>query len=529
MGDVTLGLNQNDNKRRMGDSRTKNATRNIVFGFLNRVVSMILPFATRTIILYLLGANYLGIGSLFTSVLSFLSLAELGFSAAIVYSMYRPVAEKDYAQVGALLNFFRNLYRGVGATILLLGTGLAPFLPILIKGEPPAGVNVYVLYYIYLVNSVIGYFFAGYRNSLLHAFQRNDIISNIGTSVYLFVQLAQIAVLYATKNFYAYAFAPIVGTLLSNAVVAYITRRRYPEIKPQGKISREMKRAILTKISGLFGTKLNSIVVHSTDALIISAFLGLTATAQFGNYHTLFAAVSAFIMTFFGVLTPGIGNKIALDSPKECRKLFENLSFVNEWLVGVCCACFLCLYEPFMILWVGEELALGLGFAICMTLYFFIYMIQRTVLTFKDAAGIWAQDKARPYASMTINVISCLILVRVIGIYGVVLSTVLAFTVSLPWANYVLFKNLFGETGLDNLGRILRAAVKTSVISAICYWLCGFCSNNFLGLLERFSLCILTSNALWCLVSYKQPEYAFAKARAVGLLGGLSKKLRRLG
>lgn len=514
----------------MSDSRTKNATRNIAFGFLNRVITMVLPFATRTIVLYLLGANYLGIGSLFTSVLGFLSLAELGFASAIVYAMYRPVAEKDYERVGALLNFFRNLYRGVGTAILLVGTCLAPFLPHLIKGEPPAGVNVYILYYIYLANSVIGYFFAGYRNSLLHAFQRNDIISNIGSCANLLVQFAQIAVLYATKNFYAYAFAPILGTLISNAVVYYITRRRYPEIKPQGKISQEAKREILTKISGLFGTKLNSIVVHSTDALVISAFLGLTATAQFGNYYLIMNSVAAFVLILFSSLTPGIGNKLALDSNAEARRLFDNLSFMNEWLVGVCCACFLCLYEPFMLVWVGEELTLGFGFALCMTVYFFIYMIQRTILTFKDAAGIWAQDKARPYVSMIINVGSCLILVQYIGLHGVILSTIIAFGVSLPWANRVLFKNLFGESGNANLGRVLIAAAKTSVVCAICYALCAFCPSGFIGVFARLFLAFVVANALWWALSFKRPEYAFAKARVEGALGGVYRKLaRRLG
>ena len=133
----------------MADSRTKNAVRNIAFGSLNRFVTLVLPFITRTIILYLLGASFLGIGTLFSSILSFLSLAELGLGSAIVYSMYKPIAENDIPAVSALLNFYRNLYRVIGGIILVLGTVLLPAVPFLIKGDAPEGINVYILYYLY--------------------------------------------------------------------------------------------------------------------------------------------------------------------------------------------------------------------------------------------------------------------------------------------------------------------------------------------------------------------------------------------
>jgi len=503
----------------MADSRTKNASRNIVFGSLNKIVTLALPFFTRTLILYLLGASYLGIGTLFTSILSFLSLAELGLGSAIVYAMYRPIAENNYQQLCALLNYYRRLYRYIGVIILSIGTLIIPLVPFLMKGEAPPGINIYFLYYIYLVNSVISYFFAGYRQSLLSAYQRADIISNIATVISLFIQFGQIFVLYFTKNFYIYAFIPIIGTLITNGTNSFITKRKYPDIICKGEISKDKKNEIKRKLAGLFGTKLNSIIVHSADIMVISAFLGLTMTAQYGNYYYIMNAVCGFIAVFFSSLTAGIGNKLVTDTKSASMLLFENLSFTNAWLVGWCSVCFLCLYEPFMEIWVGKNLCLGLPFVICMVFYFFIYEIQRTVLTFKDAAGLWNKDKYRPYVSMTVNVVSNLILVNIIGIYGIVISTIIAFFISLPWANYVLFKYLFKKNPMDNILRIIQDFSITLACCVITYIASMYIPQGIGWFFIRIMICLILPNTVFYFAYRNKKEFSYVKNMLLSRIG----------
>ena len=231
----------------MGDSRTKNASRNMFWGILNRVVVLVLPFITRTIILYLLGANYLGVGTLFSSILSFLSLTELGFGTAIVYAMYKPIARGDKSKIRTLLNYYKILYRKIGIVMLAIGTLLVPFIPYLIKGDTPENINIYILYYIYLLNSVVSYFFAGYRSSLLIAHQREDISTKVVTAVNIGVQAFQIVALLLTKNFYIYAFVPIIGTLITNALYYQLTKKIYPDIQPEGNIDFQTKKNIHKK------------------------------------------------------------------------------------------------------------------------------------------------------------------------------------------------------------------------------------------------------------------------------------------
>ncbi len=495
----------------MAESRTKNAVRNITYSFLNKIVVLILPFFTRTLIIYLLGNSYLGIGTLFSSILNFLSLTELGLGSAIVFFMYKPIAENDYDLIGALLKYYRKLYRIIGITMLSIGTVLVPFVPLLIKGNPPEGVNVYILYYIYLINSVISYFFAGYRQSLLTSHQRLDITSKITMIVNVAVQTLQIVALFVTKNFYVYAFVPIIGTLSTNFTNYIVTKRKYPNILCKGEITKETKNGIKKRLSGLFGTKLNSIVVHSADTVIISAFLGLELTAQYGNYYYIMSAICGFVMVLFSSMTAGIGNKIVTDGVEESYKLFRNLSYFNAWIVVVCSTCFLCLYEPFMVLWVGQENALGFWFALAMTVYFFVYDIQRSILAFKDAAGLWHKDKLRPYVSMVLNLVLNIILVNYIGIYGIVISSIIAFLISVPWSNYVLFKNVFQIKPSVNLLYLFKYLILASISCTVSYLLCNLVFDGFAGLLIRLCICLIVSNIVFLGTSIKTQEFGYLK------------------
>lgn len=108
--------------------RTKNTISGSIWGIINQFVMLIFPFVIRTCILKILGTQYVGIGSLFTSILSVLSLAELGVGSAIIYSMYQPIAENDEKKIHALLKLYKDVYTIIGVTVLVVGLFLLPFI-----------------------------------------------------------------------------------------------------------------------------------------------------------------------------------------------------------------------------------------------------------------------------------------------------------------------------------------------------------------------------------------------------------------
>lgn len=481
----------------MADSRSKNVSRNIIFAFTNKMVGFILPFIARTIILYLLGKNFLGIGSLFSSILSFLSMAELGLSSALVYTMYKPVVDQDEDKICALLSYYKWFHRRIGLVMLGLGTALMPFLPYLIKGDVPEGINVYILFYIYLMNSVISYFFAGYKQSILTAHQRSDLISKIKIGVEFSVEIGQIVVLVLFKNFYVYALVPMAGKILTNLMNEYVTNKLYPTLQCRGKISAEDRNAIRKRVSGLVGTKLNSIVVHSADMMVISAFLGLSDTAAYGNYYYILNAVSAFVALFFSSMTASVGNSIVTETLEKNLVLFKRIEFINAWISGWSAACLLCLYHPFMEFWTHGKTMYPIGVEILLTVYFFVYTVQKTMFLFKDASGIWYEDRFRPYACMILNVFFNIVLVQIIGIYGVVLSTIIAFAISIPWVNRTLFSALFKRSSIPNLMTIGYYILVTICVATVTYIVTAPICYGLKGILIRAVICVVLPNIMF--------------------------------
>jgi len=147
--------------------RTKNASRNIVFGTLLKLYQVIGPFLMRTAMIYLMGVQYLGLNSLFTSILQVLNLAELGVGSAMIYSMYKPIADDNKTMICALMKLYRTYYRVIGLVIALVGGFLTPFIPRLISGEVPNGINIYVLYLLNLGATVLSYWLFAKKSILL--------------------------------------------------------------------------------------------------------------------------------------------------------------------------------------------------------------------------------------------------------------------------------------------------------------------------------------------------------------------------
>lgn len=500
--------------------RTKNAKAGILSGFLKQVVNLGLPFISRTVILYVLGTEYLGLSGLFSSLLSFLSLAELGVSNALIYSMYRPIAENDKPMIRALLALYRKLYRIIGAIIFCAGLVCLPFLRYLIKGDVPADINLYVLYGLYLLNTVCSYFLFAYRGSLLTAHQRVDVDNMINTVIPLINWCVQMAMLLIFRSYYAYVIFLPVSTIVTNFVRLYYTKKLYPDLYAKGTVTPELKKSIYRKMKALVGAKISTVVLNSADNIVISAFIGLTMVTIYGNYFYIMNAVGGFLGIVYASVLPGIGNSLVTETTEKNYQDFKKMTFINLWLVGWCAVCLLCLYQPFMKVWAGEALLLPFSVVILIVIYFIGYQGRKVVITYKDAAGLWWEDRFRPFVMAGTNLVSNLILVQFIGIWGIVLSTILSLCVSIPWETYTVFKYVFKRSSKEYYLTLLKFILVLLVACAATLGICQVASDGIAALLIRGCVCIVVPNVIFFLAFHKRDEFA----QTVQLVGRILKR-----
>ena len=495
--------------------RTKNATRNMVFGGIQKFYSILAPFITRTIFIYTLGIEYLGLNSLFGSVLSVLNLAELGVGNAMVFSMYQAIAADDEKRICALLKLYKRYYTIIGWVILIAGVCITPFIPNLIKSDVPSDVNIYVLYLMNLAATVLTYWLYSYMNSLFSAFQRGDVASKISLGISLVTTILQICVLVLLKNYYAYVTIIIGMQMVSNLVSVFVVTRMYPQYRPRGNLPKAEVAVINQKIRDLFTSKIGTVVINSADTIVISAFLGLVVLAKYQNYYYIFTSVAGFVEIIFTSCMAGIGNSLLTETSEKNYTDFKKLTFIVGWIAGFCCTCFLCLYQPFMTLWVGKDLLLDFSIVCCLVVYFFIYEINRVINLYKDAAGMWHEDRFRPLATALVNLTMNLIMVQFIGLYGIILSTVLSMLfVGMPWLFHNLFTVIFDRAYFKNyFTRIVKYVVVTIVVCIMTYALCSIIEAPVsITFVVRFLICMVFPNVMLWLFYHKMPEYQQSKA-----------------
>lgn len=461
----------------------------------------------RTAMIYLMGVQYLGLNSLFTSVLQVLNLAELGVGSAMVYSMYKPIAEDDETAICALMKLYRTYYRVIGLVIAVVGCALTPFIPYLIKSDVPADINIYILYLLNLGATVLSYWLFAYKNSILYAHQRTDVVSRV-TLVTNTVQYGlQLFVLWTFHNYYLYVIVMLATQALINIVTAFAANRLYPMYYPNGAVPLEERLRITNKIKDLFFIRIGSVVVDSADTIVISAFLGLTSLAIYQNYFYIMNSLYGMVGIVFISITAGVGNSLITDSIEKNYNDLRTFTFLLSGILCFCCTCFIGLYQPFMKIWVGDSLMLGFPFVILICIYFYVRLIASIWNVPKDAAGLWHTDRYRALIAAAVNLALNLAMVNYIGLYGILLSTIISVLfISCPWILHNIFKYVYKQSPWSYLLQIMKYLLCTVVCCALNHRICTMLNYEGIAGVIIYALISVLISSLYLIVFCKSQE-----------------------
>ena len=471
-------------------TRTEYTIRNIIAGLGNNVIGLLLPFIVRTILIKKLGADYVGVSSLFISILQILNVTELGFASAIVYSMYEPVAKNDISEIKKKISLFRTIYVLVGIIILFAGLLVIPFIPKLIRGDVPPNLNIYLVFFIYLVNTVISYCVFGYKNSILVVYQRNDLISSTASLVSIARCLIQIIVILGLKNFYLFAIAIPATTLIGNLYISHLTNKLHPELRDNYKFSLSGISCLKKQIVGIAIGRISLVCRNSFDSIIISILFGLTMTAIYSNYYFVFSSLSGFLSVLLVSMSASVGNSLVTESLEKNRKDHNRFDFYYEFIVSFCTICLFSLYQPFMQVWAGDMLMLPFSTVILFCLYFYINHLAQVRSVYSEAAGLWWFFKRFAIGEVIADLILNLVLGLIWGINGIIIATIITvFICSFIGCTVITFKKLFLESPrfyfLYNLLYFIVAIVGCYVVYLISMfivvdsWLCFFAKAVF--------------------------------------------------
>lgn len=502
-------------------NRTKNSTRNIFYGIIEKITSIILPFIVRTIFIQKLGVEYLGIHSLFISILQVLNLAEFGLSSVIAHNLYEPIAKKDKNKICALLNLYKKIYRIVGTVILIIGLTILPFFNNLINGEIPSNINVYVLYLIYLFGTVLTYFLFAYKTSLLNAIQRKDIISKVNSILIIIKSIAQISILLLYKNIYLYAIIVPIISIINNIICSMIVDKKYPEYKVQGKVNKEDVSKIRKNVAGIIMLRVCTTTRNSLDSVFLSKFLGLAVVGIYNNYFMVISALKSIISVIDDSIRASIGNSIVTESVDKNYNDMNKYNFMFMWFFGWCTITLACLFQSFMKMWMGEQYMFSNIIVVLLCIYFYSLCIGNIRYIYSTAVGLWWEERYITIAQTISNVVLNYILGKYLGVAGIVLSTIISIVfIEFIWATKVLYKNYFKDKKISTYF-IWQAiyAVATIIIAVITYFICScVIGDGILSFIIKILICIIVPNVLFFICYHRTKYFKEAKEFIVKIL-----------
>lgn len=494
--------------------RTKKSIINAIIATLASAVGMVLGFVTQKVFLECLGLEYSGANGLFTNIMSMLCIVELGIGSAIVYNLYKPIAENDKEKIISLMYFYRKCYRILAAVIFGLGLILLPFVPFFV-GENSIPESMYLLYFLALIDTVFSYLLS-YKRSILMANQENYIVNLVHMGYLIVMNLFEVGLLYLTKNYILYLVSRIIFRIAENLVITLIANKKYPYINSKNyeKLSKEVQTDIFTKVKGLFFHKIGGFIVGSTSYIVISTIRGLKDAGIYNNYYLIFNSISTLLSQIFYSIVSSVGNLLVNEDEEKSYVVYEKLTLFNFWIYALCSVGLFAVLQPFITWWIGDKYLLPIYAVIWLAIYFYVQGMRKTINLFKEAAGIFYEDRRIPILESIINLVCAIICVNFFGIAGVfmagVVSSLLLFLYSYP--KYVYTK-LFKKKYMDFIFEQLKLFVIMIVMLGATYGLISLVSvgNPLLQFFVNGIIVLIVVNLIFWILFRKTDEYNYFK------------------
>lgn len=492
--------------------RTKNSIKNGVVSVIMSIVALIIGFFSQKVFIYVLGTEYLGLNGLYTNILSILSVAELGFGTAIIYNLYKPVAKNDYKQINILMNYYKKIYRIVACVIFGLGIIMIPFIPMIVGNTTISHLNI--LFLLSLLEVVFSYLLT-YKRSILYATQKNYIV-NIIHIFYLFLfNLIEIVLLILTQSYILYLIVKIVCRCLENIAINIYVNRHYSYLQRDlTSLDDTTKKDIKTKVKGLLFHNIGSALVQGTDNIIISNMFGLTVVGLYSNYYMITNSINGLITQLFQSITSSVGSLLIDDNKEKSYSIYKNILFVNSFIYCFVSSCIISTITVFIELWLGADYLLSNFILITLMINFYLQGMKKTNSLFKNAAGVFYEDRYVPILESAINLVASILLGYVFGVAGVFIGTIISSMVLILYSYPIfVYKKLFNRSYFAYLKDNLIYYFTDITLMIISFMVTSqiHLNNLFLTFCVQLILAFIIISAYYLIFYRKRSEFIYFK------------------
>lgn len=464
-------------------ARTHHSIVNLITGFISQLVILVLNFVVRYIFINSLGYDYLGINSLFTSILTIISVADLGFGSALGIVLYASLAKKNEEEIAGLMNFFKKVYLIIGSIVTVAGLAITPFVKYLVNtNEDIPNLSLYFLFF--LINTVSSYFIS-YRIILIRADQKNSVVNNVTTIVKISKAILEAFVLFffpkwfgLIPTYFVYLGVMVIATYAIGVITSIYAKKKYPYAFNKINIEKDKKKELINTTKGLFVYHLCNALSSPIDSVMISLFVGTAFLGIYSNYLMIFTALIEFICIISRNTISSVGNFVVEKPIEEQKRLYFEIQIIYFAIMIFCAINYVGLASPFIKLVFSSGSVLSFFVVILFGATLIMKCAGELAIIFRETTHIYQKTKYISLAYTALHIGLSLLLGHFIGLEGILLGNVVAYFMTNFWFEiFALFKWYFKSNPLKVFLQFLYIISVTIGCSIGSYFLCDYISS----------------------------------------------------
>ena len=477
--------------------RTKKTILNLAYALGSSILLLILGFVTRRLMVYNFGDDIVAISQVVEKMFNFFSVAELGVGSVISYRLYEQIAVKDAEKISKYMSMYKWAYRAVGLIICVLAIVGGVALPWIM---PEVNlVTAYTVYGLHILSTMSGYFLVT-RRLMYTCTQQGYICTRIDLCFSIATYLAKIAVVSWMPNYVLYFSTSVVLNTCANLVIARRFKKDFPyvhDVKVSFKDFKEL--GIFHDLKYFIVHRLSNTIYGSSDTIVTSRLGGTAQTTNLGNYVTISDNVTNIGNKIMDSFAAAIGN-IVYDKSAAAndhdKKVFWGLDLFSYFFGSFVATAYLCLFQPFMTIWMGSQRLLPMSFVVVFCLNEYIAWNHRMLGSYRSVLGHFEQDQWFMVASAVTNLVLSFALYKPFGVAGIIGATVVAHCIMWAGRAVVVCRQYMKGCGLHYFVMQMIHLVTLTADMFLTYRLCAALPGGIAGLVLRLMVVCLVPNAV---------------------------------
>lgn len=399
---------------------------NLIAAMILQIVTLVVNIILPRVIIYSFSSEINGLVSSIRQFINYLTLVEAGLAGACIYSLYKPLAERNIDEINGILSGTKKFYNRSGFIFSILALGLSLVFPYIAKSESIPDITIILLVLILGINGSLEFFSMGKYRVLLTADQRGYIISIVQSIVQVINCLIIVVMSLTGYSIVTVQLIATISYIIRSILFNMYIKKTYKyidfDVKPKSD-------ALHQRWDVLFH-QIGSMVVFNSPIALITFFCSLTEVSIYTVYNMVFAGIAAIVGIFNSGLVAGIGDIISRDDQKKLQNVYQEYEYGYYMIVTWMYSCTYILILPFMEVYtkgITDVQYIRSDLTYAFIIIGILNVLRTPQSTLVSAAGHFKQTRYRALIEVIINIIASLILVNYYGMIGVLLGGICSY------------------------------------------------------------------------------------------------------